>query len=436
MIQIMLVGSVAGLKSYMTAASTTINVSHSFENLVGYRHVLESEFITIDKLIYVYQDKNLDFRKDMSFFKGLLNKMNRGEGFFTCDEIIFFCNTDIDPTAVKTFETTMEVTNFTNYKIKTSHDNFAFTDIYKYMLNISSNDLAPTKHVRIVRVRGDSPVKEVYEPETDRSTEAFINYDLDNTKRYRKAKKDAARAETGTIFKDEIHKDVINEKFDNPKIDIPEINNPFSRTRKICIFCGEPKSGVSTNVAYTRCSAVEGDKTVTIINMTNKEDTVSYIRYLEYGYLNTTLRNFMMRPKLEHRHPINIINITKDIRLEGLYYVLDNLDKIDSDVIFIEIPKDLLSKVVHSVGINIDRVFYSVENTEKDITSVFNFINYLSEDFKVIIILAQILNVLNGMVKRTDVMRVNTMFSDRVKLVAPIEYNGVNTTIYKSLTEV
>ena len=70
--------------------------SYCYENLVNYRNIIETEYITIDKFLYVYQDKDMDLRRDMSFLKGVLTKMNKGEGFFSCDEIVFFCNTTLD----------------------------------------------------------------------------------------------------------------------------------------------------------------------------------------------------------------------------------------------------------------------------------------------------------------------------------------------------
>lgn len=446
MIQIMLVAGrgASGLKNYMMSSSSTITVSYCYENLVNYRNILETEYITIDKFLYVYQDKDMDLRRDMSFLKGVLTRMAKGEGFFSCNEIIFFCNTTLDQSAVKIFETTMSMSGFTNYKIQTSTENFAYTDIYKYMLNISNDNLAVTKHKNIVRVKKGSVVKQVFEPEDDKSTEAIVNYDFDNMRQYEKSKKAAARSDTGLQYHDKTYKDTIYEKFDNPVINVNDIVNPFVPQRKIYIVSGNPKSGVSTNTALLACSAVENEKTVTIINLTNENTTLAYIRHLEYGYLHLNLRNFMSKKVLDHRQPINIVSIpsgVEDIRLQGLYYILDHCDKFEDDVIFIEVPKDLLLDVINFVGIKVDRIFYSIENIERELDSSFNFIDYISTEFKTVIILSQILEIMKPlnqkpMNKRLSIQEIRNMFNDTIKIASPLNIQQIDANLYRVLTEV
>lgn len=446
MIQIMLVAGrgASGLKNYMMSSSSTITVSYCYENLVNYRNIIETEYITIDKFLYVYQDKDMDLRRDMSFLKGVLTKMNKGEGFFSCDEIVFFCNTTLDQSAVRIFETTMNMAGFTNYKIQTSTDNFAYTDIYKYMLNISNDNLSVTKHKNIVRVKKGSIVKQVYEPETDKSTEAIVNYDFDNMRQYEKSKRSAARSDTGLQYFDKEYNDTINQKFNNPVIHTHDITNPFTQQRKIYIVSGNPKSGVSTNTALLACSAVENGNTVTIVNLTKESSTLDYIRCLEYGYRHISLRNFMSEKIVEHRQPINVITVPAgidDIRLQGLYYILEHCDKFDEDVIFIEVPSDILFDVLTFVGLKINRVFYSIENTERDLDSVYNFIDKISTEFKTVILLSELLSIMQPlnqkpMNKRLELKEIRGMFNDDVKIVSPLKIQQVDSNLYSVLTEV
>lgn len=445
MIQIMLVagrGS-SGLKNYMMSSSSTLTVSYCYENLISYRNILESEYITIDKFLYVYQDKDMDLRRDMSFLKGLLTKMEKGEGFFSCREIIFFCNTSLDQGAVKIFETTMNMSGFTNYKIQTSTDNFAYTDIYKYMLNISSDNNFVAKHKNIIRVKKGSIVKQVFEPEKDKSTEAFVNYDFDNITQYAKSKAAAVRSDTGLKYYDEEYKDVISEKFDNPVLKLADISNPFTQSRKVFLVSGTPKSGVSTNTALLACSAVEAGKTVTIINLTQDDSTISNIRCLEYGFIHLALRNFMMKKNLQRKNPICIISVgvgIQDIRLQGLTYILEHSDKLEDDVVFIEVPKNILTDVTNSIGISVNRIFYSLENTEREIEREFNYINGLSEDFKMVLLLSEIMNIFpplnQASNKRLDISEIRNMFDENIKIVSPIHITNIDQELYKVLTEV
>lgn len=445
MIQIMLVAGrgASGLKNYMMSSSSTLTVSYCYENLISYRNVIESEYITIDKFLYVYQDKDMDLRRDMSFLKGVLTKMDKGEGFFLCKEIIFFCNTTLDQSAVKIFETTMNMSGFTNYKIQTSTENFAYTDIYKYMLNISNDNNFVAKQKNIVRVKKGSIVKQVFEPEKDKSTEALVNYDFDNMNQYAKSKASAIRSDTGLKYYDKDYNDVINEKFDNPVLKLVDAANPFTQQRKIYIVTGTPKSGVSTNTALLACSAVEAGKNVTIINLTKDDSTISYIRCLEYGFVHLALRNFMMKKNLNRKNPICMISVgggVQDIRLQGLMYILSHSDKLDDDIIFIEVPKDILTDVTNSIGIAIDRIFYSVENTERELDREFNYISNLSEDFKMVLILSEIMAILPPlnqiMNKRLDISEIRAMFDENIKIVSPLHISTINSELYSVLTEV
>ena len=446
MIQLMLVagrGS-AGLKEFMMSSSSTITVSYCYENLVSYRNVIDREYITVDKFLYIYQDKDMDLRKDMSYLKGVLTRMKKGEGFFTCDEIIFFCNTTLDQSAVSIFEKTMSMSGFTNYKIKTSNDNFAYNDIYKYMLNISTDSLAVVKHKNIVRVKRGSTVKQVFEPEKDKSTEALVNYDFDNMKQYDKAKDSARRSDTGKLYHDREFNDVITEKYDNPILKTVDAVNPFSQNRRVHIITGNPKSGVSTNTALLACSAVEAGKNVTIINLTKDASTISYVRTLRYGYLSLALKNFMNRKDLNRTQPICFVNIPNgmyDIRLQGLRYVLEHNEKLKDDVIFIEVPKDILQDVLNLVGIEINRVFYSIENMEREFENNFNMLSNMSESFKVVLIIAELLNIMKSLNqdafnKRLDTSEIRSMFDQDIKIVEPLHISKIDESLYNVLTRV
>ena len=193
-------------------------------------------------------------------------------------------------------------------------------------------------------------------------------------------------------------------------------------------------------------SAIANDRTVTLINLTEEMDTREYFKNLNCAFTSYSMKMFMLVDKLEHNSRLNIINVNYskvDIRLEALKHIIDNTQKIDSDVIIIECPKDLVDKAIGCIGFNLNRIFYSVETLEKEINKVYNYVNSLSDRIKIIIMLANNLNTLQFpsrpkmlLTRRLTDTEIKSLFSEEITIISPIAYDGVDDTIFEQLVGV
>lgn len=324
-------------------------------------------------------------------------------------------------------------------------DKLSYEEIYNKLLGITRASDVKTKTKKVYRNKRDSTVKRVHEPENGDSEEILEPFGFDNLQDYEKAKKFAKQSEIGRTYHDQQNKKEIYEEYENPVLATYSIEDILKK-KNIFIVTGESKSGVSVNTAMITCSAISSDRTVTLVNLTGEVDTREYIKNLNHAFTSYSMKMFMLTDKLEHNSRLNIINVNYskvDIRLESLKYISENTKKIDSDVIIIECPKDLVEKAIGCLGFNLNRIFYSVETLEKEINKVYNYVNGLSDRVKMIIMLSENLQTLHfpsrpkmRLTKRLSYSEIKSLFSKEITIVSPITYDGVDDTIFEQLVEV
>ena len=446
MINIMLVAgrSTESLRKYFSQRGT-LEVTHSYDNLFSYKNELERNYIKVNKLVYVYQDNNMNIVRDMSLLRKLINMYKSGEGSFTVEEIVFFYVDNGDSEGINMFKSIMRDTGYSSFKVHSSTDALSFEEIYNHLFGLTRGSNVKTKKEKVYRKTRDSKIKRVYEPENGSEDDILEPWTTDNLDEYEKAKKFANQSETGRNYYDTENSKEINEKFNSPVLATYNIEDILKK-KNIFIVSGESKSGVSVNTAMLVTSVLLSDRTVTLINLTEENDTREYVKNLNFGFSSYSLKMFMSVDKLEHNNQLNIININysiSDIRLEALKHIIENSNKINSDVIFIECPKDILEKSTGCVGFNLNRIFYSVETLEKEINKVYNFINTLSSRIKIVILLSENINTLTFpsrpkliLARRLSTTEIKNLFSKEITIIAPIIYDGVDDSIFETLMEV
>ena len=413
----------------------TMQVEAAYESLHDNFKTISNEIIEVDKLVYVYQDPRLDISKEMMSLKKLLMGDDSLSYMIDIKEIIFLsrrgtCKHD----AVRYFRTAIESAGFTNVRIEEQEDTFAVIDIYDYILNENErNNIRPT-YQKIYRKKRNEPVNVLYDPE-DINSEVVEPYDMQNLKDYDRAKKTLGKL-NNLEYQDGIDPNAINKTYDNPTLSRYNVVDVFE-DKNIFIHSGLPRSGTTTNTAYFCASAIMANKSITVINLSQSSDLMDYLRIIEVGHDIYTLRDFMLAESFGEKFNLNIINITYkelDIRLHGLRHILSNVDKIKNDIIVIECPKDLLSDVVDCVGFKLNRVLFAIETLEKDIMSMFNYINNLGERIKFMVMLSKI-TIESAFSRRLDPVSIKNMLSEELSIITPIDYTGCEETedLYEDL---
>lgn len=425
----------------------TIEVTHSFPSLHKHRKMILEDYISVDKVIYVQRKNSMDVRRDMSTLKELLTNMMNNREFFKCKEVEFFYihETGSNDDPLKFAKAVEKETKFDGFVFHGNSEELPFDIIFKTLCGQTTDNKIKNKRKATIRTKKGSKVKSIFETENNTKNEYIEPWTNDNLEDYDKAKELASKHDKDSRYEDSQDTNSIYEKRDNPNLGGYHINS-ILEDKNIFIFSGEAKSGVSLNTAMLTTSAIACGKTVTLLNFTEDNDTRSYIRNLEHAFSSMSLKMLMSVDQLEHKYRLNIVNIQysyTDIRLDALRYIIENLDKFTSDLIFIECPKAILEPIIGTVGFKANRLFYSVETLEKEINKVYNFANNLSDRLKLVLLLANNLKSISfsekpglKLNKRMSTIEIKEVFSKDITIIEPIDYWGVDEYYYSKLSEV
>ncbi|GAA0101693.1 hypothetical protein UT300012_24080 [Paraclostridium bifermentans] len=436
MIKLMIVAGkgTASLVKHIEEAGT-MHVEAAYESLHSNFKTISNEIIEVDKLVYVHQDSRLEINKEMMSLLKLLKGDESLSYMVDIKEIIFFnrkgtCRDD----ALKYFKRAMEGARFTNFRFYEQDEAFAVLDISDFILNENERaDIKPT-YQKIYRKKRNEPVNVLYDPE-DINSEVVEPYDLQNLKDYDKAKSKLGKL-NNLEFQDGKDPNAINRVYDSPSLSRYNVVDVFE-DKNVFIYSGLPRSGTTNNLAYFCASAVMARKSVTVINLSNSTDIAEYLRILEVGHDIYGLKDFMLSDTFGEKFNLNILNIFYkeiDIRLHGLRHILSNVDKIKNDIIVIECPKDILSDVVDCVGFKLNKVFFAMETLEKDIFSMFNYLNNIGDKMRLIVMLSKIAMDYKFS-KRLEPSAIKNMLSEDIGVAPPVDYEGCeeNEDLYDEL---
>lgn len=423
----------------------TIQVTHSFPSLHKHKKRILEDYISVDKLIYVQRRNSMDIRRDMYVLQDLLRDVVNNRGFFKCREVEFFYIHDPDSTddPLKFAKAVEKETRFEGFIFHGNSEELPFDVIFKTLCGQTTDNKIKNTKKAIIRAKRDSKVKRVFELEDGSRNEYVEPWTDDNIVDYDKAKELAEKHDKDSRYSDDKDTNGIYEKRDNPNLAGYDVQS-ILEDKNIFIFSGESKSGVSLNTAMLTTSAIACNKTVTLLNFTEENDTRDYIRGLEQAFSSMSLKMLMSVDQLEHKYRLNIININytyTDIRLDALRYIMENLSKFTSDLIFIECPKEILDALTGTVGFHANRIFYSVETLDKEIHKVYNYVNSLSDRLKLVLLLSNNLKTINfgnktSLNKRMGTAEIKGLFSKDITIIEPIAYWGVDDYYFSKLSEV
>lgn len=437
MLKVMLVaGDVTDDLSVYFNERGTLRVERKYKNLSGNYEDINGKIIDVDKLVYVYSDKgNMNIKKDMGTLKKLLKEANEGTSFFNVKEISFFLQkNEHSDQVLKFFNSAMKEVDYTNISIYDSEQALTFIEVYNHLLGTSENNKITNKHMRVVRKPKGSQVRNVYDPKkTNVSIEPFKYDHLDN---YEKAKENASKLGLEVTYHDE---DTSITKFDNPYLGSLELENIFGR-RNVYITSGLPRTGVSTNTAVFSISSVLANKSVTIINTTQNNDTQEYLKEMQIKFTKFSMKKFVLTETLEHKNLLNIITLPhniNDVRKEALGFILSNSSRITSDIILIETDKDLLDYILDICKFRICRILFSCETLEKDINNIFSYINNISNEYDIVLILTELLKEMKHC-RRLKPDKIRERFNGEVKIMPPVRYDEfeMDTLYYERLIKI
>lgn len=416
----------------------TMRVKESYESLAHSFKTIKNDIIEVDKLIYVYQDPKLDIGKEMMSLLKLLSGEDNVRYMVTIKEIVFFHKKNTGrQDGLKYFKHAMKTSNFENFRFYESEDPFAVLDISDYILNENEKANVRNTYKSVYRHKRNEPVNILYDPENI-NAEVVEPYTFDNINGY-----DQAKEKLGTLnnleYTDGLDPHAINQTFENPSLPRIGASNILTN-RNIFVHAGLARAGKTVNTAYFVASAVADGKSVTVINLTNSDDLKEYLRTLEIGHDVFNLKDFMLSEKFGENYNLNVLDISyknTDIRLEGLRHILSNINKIIDDIVVIECSNDILSNVLECIGFKLNRVFFAIETLEKDIMANFNYINMLSENIEVILLLSEICR--NSIFSsRMSAKSIKSIFTENVRVIAPIDYTSAETDgdLYRDLISI
>lgn len=423
MLKIMLIAgdSTEELSDYFNERGT-LKVEVKYKNLVTNLEDIEGKITDVDKLVYVYNEKsNMNIKRDMGALKKLLKEVKEGTSFFNVREIAFFLQkNDKSDYVLKFFYSAMKEVEFENISVHCPDKPLTFVEVYNDLLGTSENSEISHTHMEILRKPRGSVVRNVYDPQQSKLNIEPFKYDhIDN---YGKAKDRIGATGLEVNYYDSEDE---TEKFSKPYLGSLEVENLFGK-KNIYVVSGLPRTGISTNTAVLATSATLANKTVTIINTTDNNDTQEYLKEMKIKHTKYTMKKFMLMDELEHKNLLNIISLPhniNDVRKEALGFILSNSSRINSDIIFIECDKQMLDYVRDVATFRICRIFFSCETLEKDINNLFSYINDLANNHDIVLMLTELLKEMSYC-KRLSDGRIKDLFNGEVKLLKPVRYDN------------
>lgn len=393
----------------------SVSIDYKF-NSFGYDfEELSSTIVRADKLIYVISD-NIDIRKELVNLYNLMTV----QAFFKVGEIhLFVKSNDVLNETISNFQSIMSDLEFSNYKINTINGEISFTDIYKDVLGIVTEDGGQiTKYKKVYRAVRNEQSKVGYDPTFIRKN--IVPVEENSAEVYEKVKEASVKSETGKVIRDADAEEI-------PKIDLTSLVNidVSSRMHKqnIVIVVGNPKSGTSSFCSHLCMSLSNKVKTYlvdlsrncgsarTVIRKSDKYTLVDNRELLlgtEYNNLDLAVFNTATikdrHIKLDYlKHLLSIPN-----RVRGDYYILDlDMDNLD-DVL------SLCDKRIHSI-------YFVSQEIHDELSLIKHKVNSLSDRYTSYLYLNNSIQF-DSSFKRVESVSVKETIHN-CKIIKPINFN-------------
>lgn len=434
MIDLMLVAGnkTNDLKDYINRRDA-MSVKHAIPNLAGYRTVLMNTIINVDKLIYIYQDTNINIRQDMDLLNSLLTETH----FFNVGEIIFFIKvTDETEKGLDYFRITMNQSKFENYKIEKSKKTLTYIQIYDAILGVSQAANVKNKYNKVYLVERNSDINEIYEE----SNVDFIYepFNHDNLKAYEEAKILTKRSDSGTITTDNGQDSNITELYDSPVLGKVDIKGIFER-KNFFLVSGLPKSGTTSYANILAVSAVQDKKNVMLVNLTDYVDCIDYLDKYKIEHKVYEAKDLLYNKDIEAFKPLNILDLSSldlDVRLDVIRYLVMHLNKIEADLFIIECNLSNINSLLQFLKPKLNKLYLCCNPLKKELRRAEQYIDLFKNTAPTILQLFNTISwtdshILTG-------VEVREFIGSDIKVVLPFDIPDydVDNGLYKSLMEV
>lgn len=445
MVNIILIGGqhTSKIENYLNKTSS-IDVKYSFNTLKMGMKSIQKNYETIQKLVYIYTDTSQTFIDDMGCLMKLLYDIKGSKthkSIFDIEEVsLYYLDTPEIVDNLKYYEQVMKKTGYQTYTKHPSKTQFEYKYLEQSILGVSEFTDKKPKRVRVYRVERGSDIKNIMEPEKGGKHDCVDPFKINTNIDYDEYKDNVLSSESGNMYYDKDSDTLINQ----PKIEdlsIPKIdtNDSFIK-RNIYIFSGEPKSGVSTNTSlFIKSSLAEG-RTLTLIDLTNSNDTENNIRIMEIPFSSYTVRDLINNCNLSFDDNLRIIKCNyfkNDIRIDYLKYLLDYSNKLDSDLILIECRSELLNQILDITGMNTNRVIYHTDAYKRTLDKITNKLNSLADRVNLFIIPSYILSELslvnNGAKHKETINEIKERFRKNIVVLDPVTEDDITGSLYNRI---
>lgn len=347
-----------------------IRVSEQIESLGDSHQSLANTLVDVDKLIYVLKE-GMSYRKDMGVLKRNLQENN----FFTVREILFICCEGYDNSdPLKYFNEVMAVTNFEKYKVVTVQD-LSFAEIYDVIIGTKdSNKFTPNKRETIYRREKNSLGNTAYVEDSEVLSEKdfFTMITPESTSAIDnniKLKGIIAQSESGNLIEDAYE----DRGIEIENISLPIIDLPKGLSKNIILISGGRKTGVTTLCHLLSNSALDGEIKSIVIDATNTGDN-ELLADKYYSYSNVIkFKSFVLSPEVSASLCYNLMSIDNTTKLgilDRLTYIINNMRKLKTDILFIECRLEMLESISNIISDRLQSIIYCCDMSESGVKEI------------------------------------------------------------------
>lgn len=393
------------------------SVSVACESLSSNVTQIKDSIISVNSLLYFYQESSINIRTDMQILKDLLTS----NSFFTVGEIIFIISeSNTSEKAINYIKAAMSESGFTKYTIKELKGKPTFDLIYNTVLGVSKNTDFSNSYKNVYRVERNDEAKKAFVASDDTAL-SIEPFDFVNLNRYAEAQNTAAKVESG-VYRRDTYPDSNLSTFESPVLGQLQVPNTVF-TESTIIVTGKRKTGVSTWATALAASACNLDKPILLFDLTENSDIQDLLVDAQLNFKKYTIQELTKLVQLE-AEIINLCTPTDKqqkvmFELFQYLYAKSSLNRYRVIIACSDHVANMLLDLVHS---ELAKVLYCVQPLRNDLLEIQEEMATLSEKFPTKFVL--VLNKLSKLIPGTDFLS-----SDEIQILFPIDI-----AIIKSIT--
>lgn len=408
--------------------SGAFSVTSAFNSLVRNQSVLKSSIIRADKMLFVFNENDLNIKEEMSVLQDI---MVNGS-FFSIKEILFVQKENAQSEKAQLyFETVMNEVNNVYRKqnrlldsitasAETVKDALTFQKISALLLGVSKDANFDNTISKMYRCEKGNTDKIAYVPKDTR------NYKVEpfsflNLQEYNKNIENQSKLDNGIPFED-ISKDRL--ELDNPYFGEIRISN-LNRRKTVIMVTGADKSGKSvwTSALSKSLSAIK--ECVLILDFTKVHNLKAFLEINSVNFSMITAQELLLCKKPVSNIVLyeNVFN-KKDISLDFLQiFLTDLIEKSLYSTVFIVANEGWLTDLLESTDIQLSGILYCLNAGYEDAVAAKNELCEIAAKKQLKVILNSFYEVKN----KDELTSIKTVFADtKLKIVAPVKFKNLN----------